>query len=267
MNSLHAVAAGRIDGQVQRTHPKDTKRGKAIYERLVYREEMRPAWKKLPRFVGSFRRWLCDSPGMALVFEPLDDQELTTLFADHLLNICGDTVERYARTRALPPEQHQRFYQDAARKAEEVAAVIDANDDLSSYFSDYPNIYLGDPWDLGRVVVSQLSARGVHIDESQAESVGVDVALCVLASLPTVPGVLGAVAERMKEIAADGPLSPRPTKRQAARSYFIRYVSRFLQSTLEDPLDDVVASCATVLFDEAVDAGHVRKLRAGQKRK
>lgn len=68
------------------------------------------------------------------------------------------------------------------------------------------------------------------------------------------------IADKAISIAEEGPASDRPHRDSAARTYFVRTLSRWLQKTTGGRMHETVAAVASALFDEPITADHVRKL-------
>ena len=166
---------------------------------------------------------------------------------------------RWRSTPKTPTKALQHTVSEIAAAAEELAALVETHEKEIAFSGGGVAFH--------RVMVRARTIRAELVGEAERP----DPMSYVCAELarppqPTLPDFLLALAAELRPLRPPAQLAIRPTKvadKNAERTFMVRSLSDFLNTTLGDPSFDVVAVTVNTVLDakdDLLDANHARKL-------
>ncbi len=212
-------------------------------------------WMKLPR-----------SEGTELLGKLINDQRMKSAWTaiekrvkdndDHLLfwRACQDGVHKWRSDLKLTKIQRKEFFIKIQKLASDLSDMMHQTNEFKGYRYEP----LVKPSEIARFL------KLLEGPEFKTEELGKRVhriRLLLPLISPNVHAVLGDIGGKAGQFAQQRPLVLKPNSESAGLHYFVRLLSEYLRGKYGQPLHEVVAITAGVVFDkEDVDVGYIRSL-------
>lgn len=213
----------------------------AVFERLACNPNMEPVWKVLSKLFDDAKR-------------PPD----TWQFAD----FCYQNLGIWKHSPRRTPAEHARHFGQIAEDVMNVAARIVVEPEfgmIGQLAASVSSVEMVTDKDLEWLIETMDASLvdGYYIESDE------DAIRYLRSSLHDVIPDLYRYAEwiaaNAKRIAAQAPISERPNRGTAQRTFFVKHLSKWFREKFKIPMHEVVAGVASALFDEEVTADTVQK--------
>lgn len=191
------------------------------------------------------------------VWKTLAKRQKSNEYCYNFWDACVTAIRGWRNSQKLTTKERQTFLAELGEHARDLRRMFFASDQFYFYQTGDLIDDKETDWLIDTLEIKPTEKMGL---DSSDELRGY-VHFMLGAVVPSVVDILSDIESKTVELLNEEVLVKKPNSKKAPIHYFVRRLSEYLRKGYGQPLHDVVAATASVVFDgQSIDSDQVRKL-------